>query len=76
MTEYVSIPWKALLHLAGEVMYGGRVTDKWDQRNLSSILSKFFSAEAIKPDHKFTSTEVRLKPNLHFVSYLVLTHFH
>jgi len=57
MTEYVSIPWKALLHLAGEVMYGGRVTDKWDQRNLSSILSKFFNSDAIKPDHKFTSTE-------------------
>ena len=54
----MTVPWEALVQLAGTVMYGGRVTDKWDQRALSAILSKFFNKDAIQPGHRFTVSEV------------------
>ncbi|KAL5256854.1 hypothetical protein ACHWQZ_G011949 [Mnemiopsis leidyi] len=57
MSEYVTVPWEALVQLAGTVMYGGRVTDKWDQRALSAILSKFFNKDAIQPGYRFTVSE-------------------
>ncbi|XP_055643505.1 dynein axonemal heavy chain 6 [Toxorhynchites rutilus septentrionalis] len=40
------IPWAALEYINGEITYGGRVTDSWDQRCLRSIL-KIFSSENI-----------------------------
>ena len=39
--EQEQIPWDALTYIAGEIHYGGRVTDDNDQRCLMDILSKF-----------------------------------
>ena len=56
MSEYVSVPWEALSHLSGSVIYGGRVTDKWDQRTLSAILGKFFNEGVLQNSTKSFST--------------------
>lgn len=43
----------------GDVIYGGRVTDPWDQRNLSTLLDKFCTPDLLKEDFSFSSEEVR-----------------
>lgn len=35
------IPWKSLVYLIGEAMYGGRVTDFWDRRVLTTYLDEY-----------------------------------
>ncbi|XP_021708238.1 dynein heavy chain 6, axonemal [Aedes aegypti] len=40
------IPWDALEYINGEITYGGRVTDNWDQRCLRSIM-KIYSSESV-----------------------------
>ncbi|GMG17952.1 unnamed protein product [Phytophthora fragariaefolia] len=37
------VPWDALLFLAGEIYYGGRVTDECDRRCLMAVLRRFCS---------------------------------
>nr|KAE8931561.1 Dynein heavy chain 6, axonemal [Phytophthora fragariae] len=37
------VPWDALLFLAGEIYYGGRVTDEFDRRCLTAVLRRFCS---------------------------------
>lgn len=43
------IPWAALRYLIGDVLYGGRVTDQWDMRCLSSILKRHLTPSIIAP---------------------------
>ncbi|CAD7077293.1 unnamed protein product [Hermetia illucens] len=43
------IPWEAILYINGEITWGGRVTDCWDQRCLKTIL-KIFSSSVILQD--------------------------
>ena len=62
MSEYVSVPWQALSHLSGSVIYGGRVTDKWDQRTLSAILCKFFGESVLQSNNRSFSTIEVLHP--------------
>jgi dynein heavy chain len=45
ITAVEAIPWNALQHVIGEVLYGGRVTDQWDSRCLSSILKRYLSSD-------------------------------
>jgi dynein heavy chain len=42
------VPLKALNYLLGECNYGGRVTDDKDQRLLTTLLSGYFTPEAMK----------------------------
>lgn len=35
------IPWGSLRYLIGEAMYGGRVTDDWDRRILTTYLDEY-----------------------------------
>ncbi|GMF33821.1 unnamed protein product [Phytophthora lilii] len=41
--SHKQVPWDALLFLAGEIYYGGRVTDEFDRRCLMAVLRRFCS---------------------------------
>jgi len=54
LTEHQEVPWKAIRYLTGDIVYGGRVTDYWDQRCLQSILAKFYSPDALQESYGYT----------------------
>nr|XP_046259789.1 dynein axonemal heavy chain 6 isoform X2 [Scatophagus argus] len=57
-----TIPWDALIYITGEITYGGRVTDAWDQRCLRTILKGFFSPQILEPGYAFSSSGVYCAP--------------
>ncbi|XP_006900461.1 PREDICTED: dynein heavy chain 6, axonemal [Elephantulus edwardii] len=56
------IPWHALIYITGEITYGGRVTDTWDQRCLHTVLKKFFSPETLEQDYKYSESGIYFAP--------------
>lgn len=40
--EQAEVPWQTLNVVVSDIIYGGRVTDVWDKRTISSILRKYF----------------------------------
>ncbi|XP_004388305.1 dynein axonemal heavy chain 6 [Trichechus manatus latirostris] len=56
------IPWDALVYITGEITYGGRVTDTWDQRCLRTVLKKFFSPETLEADYKYSESGIYFAP--------------
>ena len=60
LTEHREVPWKAIKYLTGDIAYGGRVTDNWDQRCLQAILEKFYSPEALQESYGYTKDYVCL----------------
>ncbi|XP_032099375.1 dynein heavy chain 6, axonemal isoform X2 [Sapajus apella] len=56
------IPWDALIYITGEITYGGRVTDTWDQRCLRTILKRFFSPETLEEDYKYSESGIYFAP--------------
>ncbi|KAJ0037224.1 hypothetical protein NL108_018608 [Boleophthalmus pectinirostris] len=57
-----SIPWDALVYITGEITYGGRVTDVWDQRCLRTILKGFFSPPSLSPGYTYSSSGIYYAP--------------
>jgi len=53
LNQYEFIPLTALLYLAGECNYGGRVTDDWDRRTLNSILNRGYNDSVVNSDEWF-----------------------
>ncbi|KAM4722817.1 dynein axonemal heavy chain 1 [Rhinophrynus dorsalis] len=58
LEEYTDIPYKVLRYTAGEINYGGRVTDDWDRRCLLSILQDFYQPPVLTEGHKFSESGV------------------
>ena len=50
------IPWDSLIYITGEITYGGRVTDAWDQRCLRTILRRFFAPNTMEEGFKFSES--------------------
>ncbi|GCC25591.1 hypothetical protein chiPu_0004002 [Chiloscyllium punctatum] len=50
------VPWDALVYITGEITYGGRVTDAWDQRCLRTILKRFFSPTILEDGYKYSGS--------------------
>ncbi|XP_023141924.2 dynein axonemal heavy chain 6 isoform X2 [Amphiprion ocellaris] len=57
-----TIPWDALIYITGEITYGGRVTDAWDQRCLRTILKGFFSPETLQTGYTYSSSGIYYAP--------------
>uniref|UniRef100_H3APA3 Dynein axonemal heavy chain 14 n=1 Tax=Latimeria chalumnae TaxID=7897 RepID=H3APA3_LATCH len=55
VNDQSEIPWSALRCLTGEVVYGGHVTDYWDQRCLLHILESFYNPTALQQGCAFSS---------------------
>uniref|UniRef100_A0A3Q3STI9 Dynein, axonemal, heavy chain 1 n=1 Tax=Mastacembelus armatus TaxID=205130 RepID=A0A3Q3STI9_9TELE len=58
LDEYQDIPYKVLKYTAGEINYGGRVTDDWDRRCLLSVLEDFYCPAVLTDDHVYSSSGV------------------
>ncbi|KAM7079135.1 dynein axonemal heavy chain 6 [Molossus nigricans] len=56
------IPWDALIYITGEITYGGRVTDTWDQRCLRTVLKRFFSPETLEEEYKYSESGIYFAP--------------
>ncbi|GAA6230347.1 dynein heavy chain 6, axonemal-like [Lates japonicus] len=57
-----TIPWDALIYITGEITYGGRVTDAWDQRCLRTILKGFFSPKTLEHGYTYSSSGIYYAP--------------
>ncbi|XP_047126546.1 dynein axonemal heavy chain 6 isoform X3 [Hydra vulgaris] len=57
------IPWEALTFITGQITYGGRVTDEWDQRCLTTILKRFFSPRTLEKEYKYSPSGVYYAPD-------------
>ncbi|TPX32092.1 hypothetical protein SmJEL517_g04759 [Synchytrium microbalum] len=62
LNEYEDIPWKALVYLAGECNYGGRVTDTHDRRTLMNILSTFYTSDILQEGYSFSPSGLYRAP--------------
>ncbi|XP_075039903.1 dynein axonemal heavy chain 1 [Mixophyes fleayi] len=72
LDEYTDIPYKVLRYTAGEINYGGRVTDDWDRRCLLSILQDFYQPPVLEEGFKFSESEVyfQISPTYDLKGYL------
>ncbi|XDV14902.1 hypothetical protein PO909_015071 [Leuciscus waleckii] len=57
------IPWDALIYITGEITYGGRVTDAWDQRCLRTILKSFFSPATLEDGYTYSKSGIYFAPD-------------
>ena len=60
--EQQVIPWETLNVSVADITYGGRVTDTWDKRAISSILRKYFSPPLLTNDYRFSSDGLYFAP--------------
>ncbi|EGD81584.1 dynein heavy chain 6 [Salpingoeca rosetta] len=56
------VPWSALFFITSEITYGGRVTDRWDERCLSTILRRYLVKEALDADYKYSPSGTYYAP--------------
>ena len=58
------LPWGTLRYLIGEAMYGGRVSDSYDRRILTTYLDEYlgdFLFDAFQPFYFFKNDSVEYK---------------
>ncbi|EMP33877.1 Dynein heavy chain 1, axonemal [Chelonia mydas] len=58
LDEYADIPYKVLKYTAGEINYGGRVTDDWDRRCIMNILEDFYKPEVLTEDFAYSESGI------------------
>ncbi|KAJ8259834.1 hypothetical protein GJAV_G00174010 [Gymnothorax javanicus] len=75
LDEYQETPYKVLKYTAGEINYGGRVTDDWDRRCILNILEDFYCPAVLDEGHIYSpsgeyrqiSTEKDIKGYLEYI---------
>uniref|UniRef100_H0V0D2 Dynein axonemal heavy chain 1 n=1 Tax=Cavia porcellus TaxID=10141 RepID=H0V0D2_CAVPO len=72
LDEYEDIPYKVLKYTAGEINYGGRVTDDWDRRCVMNILEDFYKPAVLSPDHSYSDSGIyhQIQPTYDLNGYL------
>ncbi|XP_037386166.1 dynein axonemal heavy chain 1 isoform X5 [Talpa occidentalis] len=72
LDEYDDIPYKVLKYTAGEINYGGRVTDDWDRRCVMNILEDFYCPAVLFPEHSYSASGFyhQIQPTHDLNSYL------
>lgn len=55
------------MNFLGEITYGGRVTDFWDQRCLRTILRRFFSPPTLESGYKYSASGTYYCPEQQFL---------
>uniref|UniRef100_A0A674D5A9 Dynein axonemal heavy chain 1 n=1 Tax=Salmo trutta TaxID=8032 RepID=A0A674D5A9_SALTR len=58
LDEYQDIPYKVLKYTAGEINYGGRVTDDWDRRCILNVLEDFYCPAVLGTDYAYSASGV------------------
>ncbi|KAJ6667676.1 hypothetical protein lerEdw1_015997 [Lerista edwardsae] len=58
LDEYEDIPYKVLKYTAGEINYGGRVTDDWDRRCIMNILEDFYNPQVLTPEFCYSESGI------------------
>ncbi|XP_069500104.1 dynein axonemal heavy chain 1 [Ambystoma mexicanum] len=58
LDEYADIPYKVLKYTAGEINYGGRVTDDWDRRCILNILADFYKPDVLQEDFVYSESGI------------------
>ncbi|XP_071452908.1 dynein axonemal heavy chain 1-like [Hetaerina americana] len=53
LNEYKDVPFEVLTLTAGNINYGGRVTDSWDQRCIMTIIEDFYNPQVLSEDYAF-----------------------
>ncbi|KAM5302059.1 dynein axonemal heavy chain 14 [Glossophaga mutica] len=59
LTQQSAVPWRMLRCQIGDVIYGGQVTDPWDQQCLNTLLYKFCNPDVLRDDFRFSIEELR-----------------
>ncbi|XP_038950112.1 dynein axonemal heavy chain 1 isoform X1 [Rattus norvegicus] len=72
LDEYEDIPYKVLKYTAGEINYGGRVTDDWDRRCVMNILEDFYNPAVLSPEHRYSKSGIyhQIPPTYDLNGYL------
>ena len=50
--------FQVLKYTAGQINYGGRVTDDWDRRCIMTILADYYQPDVLEPGRKFSEAGV------------------
>ncbi|KAG8128294.1 hypothetical protein E2320_015160, partial [Naja naja] len=58
LDEYEEIPYKVLKYTAGEINYGGRVTDDWDRRCIMNILEDFYNPSVLNSEFSYSESGI------------------
>eukprot|EP00656_Telonema_subtile_P042961 TRINITY_DN4908_c0_g1_i1.p1 TRINITY_DN4908_c0_g1~~TRINITY_DN4908_c0_g1_i1.p1 ORF type:complete len:402 (+),score=68.04 TRINITY_DN4908_c0_g1_i1:109-1206(+) len=56
LDKYEDVPYKVIRELSGQIHYGGRVTDDWDRRTITTILETFVKPDVLRDDYAFSAS--------------------
>uniref|UniRef100_A0A8C3CZ11 Dynein axonemal heavy chain 1 n=1 Tax=Cairina moschata TaxID=8855 RepID=A0A8C3CZ11_CAIMO len=70
LNEYRDIPYKVLKYTAGEINYGGRVTDDWDRRCIMNILEDFYKPEVLTPEFAYSESGIYKQISTGYLQYI------